>query len=819
MRRRRGLWVTIGVIAAVLLAGRAAAGAYADYLWYDAVGARDAWSARVLSAMALHGIAFVAGTAIAFVNLWGVRHSVVSLVMPRQLGNIEIGEEVPGRSLMAVVIVISVILGVAFAIPASDWQGFTLARHGVAFDQADPYFNTDIGFFVYWLPFEESVFEWTVGVVTVVAAFVIALYALTPSLKLGRGTLHVSAYVRRHISVLGGVALALLAWSFRLHAYRTLTHGSAPDGGFGAFDHQLGVPASLVLAYIAISASLVVAWAGWTGQLRIAFTIMTVVLLLTPTMQYVLPFAVRWASAPVDPAVRDRTYAADRAGFTRIAFGVDRIRVDPGVAAWPDVRSAATLTAWDPAPLARAIERTRRHGFVLGAPNLVASPNGPVLESVEQPAQSSDPASDDWTVVRTLAAVTDDRGAIQRVDAGGRFPLEDRSIGPALVFDGARGPLVVTNVARPPAAPLVESFFARLAEAWSEQDFRLLSTAIKGARMMTHRDVRDRVAAIVPFFAQGTRVVPVVHGDSVLWVVELYAASGEYPLARRFVVADGEVSYLRHAATALVNAYTGRVRFLVDNDPDPITRTWMRELDVTLTPSVSAPASLLALLPPDVDGAELQAAAFAAVGTRNEGARHRHLPSFDGGDTLAASHAATFVWVPGLHATGWLQPLLDDRDRVSGVLIATGGPSRELRWFPARDTSVHWATLLEQLQAAAGGDSRRAELRAAGRVRVLPTADGRIVALQPFYVWPPDGPPVVTRVAAWWGDSARAAPTIAAALGAPAPAGPVAATPDAQQARTRALYDEMRSALQRGDWRAFGAAFDALGALLERRRQ
>jgi hypothetical protein len=38
------------------------------------------------------------------------------------------------------------------------------------------------------------------------------------------------------------------------------------------------------------------------------------------------------------------------------------------------------------------------------------------------------------------------------------------------------------------------------------------------------------------------------------------------------------------------------------------------------------------------------------------------------------------------------------------------------------------------------------------------------------------------------------------------------------QERVRQLYEEMRRASQRGDWAAFGRAFDSLGAIVRERR-
>ena len=65
------------------------------------------------------------------------------------------------------------------------------------------------------------------------------------------------------------------------------------------------------------------------------------------------------------------------------------------------------------------------------------------------------------------------------------------------------------------------------------------------------------------------------------------------------------------------------------------------------------------------------------------------------------------------------------------------------------------------------------------------------------------------------GDTMRAGPTLSTALGLAARApGTTAATPTDLRSRASALYTEMREAMRRGDWSAFGRALDALGAAL-----
>ena len=130
MTTRRWLMVALAAAAVLLIAGRELAGVYADYLWYDSLSAKELWATRLAAELTLRVGSMVIAGLFAFANLYAVRKSVVSLVLPRRLGNLEIGEEVPGRYLIGTAIGLSVILGVLLAMPEQDWTTYLLARWG-----------------------------------------------------------------------------------------------------------------------------------------------------------------------------------------------------------------------------------------------------------------------------------------------------------------------------------------------------------------------------------------------------------------------------------------------------------------------------------------------------------------------------------------------------------------------------------------------------------------------------------------------------------------------------------------------------------------
>jgi uncharacterized membrane protein (UPF0182 family) len=183
MLARRWLIGTAVAVALLLLVGKAVAGVYVDYRWFDALGAGSVWWARFENLLILRGLSGFVATVFFFCNLYAVRHSVVSLVLPRRVANIEIGEEVPSRYLLIAVIAMSALFGGLLAFPQDDWTSLALVRSGQPFRESDPYFEYDLGFWTYWLPFETSLHVWALIALLAATTVVVFLYALTPSLR------------------------------------------------------------------------------------------------------------------------------------------------------------------------------------------------------------------------------------------------------------------------------------------------------------------------------------------------------------------------------------------------------------------------------------------------------------------------------------------------------------------------------------------------------------------------------------------------------------------------------------------------------------
>ena len=90
MRGRRGFLGLLAGGALALLAGRWIAGQYADWALHDALGFGDLWRVKTTTLALLRSGTFAAVAAFAIANLLALRASIVSLVLPSQIGGLEI---------------------------------------------------------------------------------------------------------------------------------------------------------------------------------------------------------------------------------------------------------------------------------------------------------------------------------------------------------------------------------------------------------------------------------------------------------------------------------------------------------------------------------------------------------------------------------------------------------------------------------------------------------------------------------------------------------------------------------------------------------
>ena len=843
MRRSSWIALVIAGVAVLLLGGRAFTALFVNKAWFAALNAEPVFWEQVQDTVIWRGGLFIAGAMFAFLNLHAVRRTILAVAVPSKVANIEFTAMLPARRLLIFTILASAFVGLVLTIPFDDWTVLTMARRGIPFREIEFYFQRDLGHYVYWLPFEQALYVWSLLSVVIIVGIVIVLYALMRSLRLDGRRFVVSTYARRHLTVLGSLMMVLLAWSYRLDGFDLLRFGSGQEGLFLRMDHILAVKVDFYLCIVTLFASMLLLRAGWAGQFRMATFTLTMVLIGAIGVRHGVPLVLKNTNILGEPTRREIDYIATRALVSRRAYDVEGITVinsDSSVKKNSGLQLRdlpRVLSVWDAPSLARTLNAGSSPRANIGS--IAWSPHDNSLEGLLlQRPLDGDGA---WTMVTVQGTSADDRGAPVSEGIALGDALDSASIsaadnigagiiGAPLITPDATGHLLVVDTGSRIVGARLSSEGSRIAHAWATRDPRLLTHDDNGLvpTLVMWRDVRERVRKLAPIFAQGRDIVPVVFEGALYWTVELYSASDTYPLSERFIFAGDERSYFRHAATALVHSRTGRVRLITVEKPDPVARTWMALApELFVTPDKLSPV-LLAQLPPPTDGSIAQTRAFARFGSRLDGQLARHLP-----DSIVGVEQPGILVDGKSQAAGWSTPLLNGPEQIAGISVAVGGAQRGTRWMPVNKLDARWGVMTEQLRNALDSSrqqlaevGRREPQTALGRVRIA-LVNGAPVAMQPLYVTRVNQAQTLARVAiVYEGKVAVGASTQDAVrqldpsgVGLPnngAGASSVPFSAAARQSTVNRLYDAMRAAMRRGDWTRFGTAFDSLGVMLGR---
>jgi uncharacterized protein len=142
----------------------------------------------------------------------------------------------------------------------------------------------------------------------------------------------------------------------------------------------------------------------------------------------------------------------------------------------------------------------------------------------------------------------------------------------------------------------VGSFGMRLAAALAYTDRNVLLTGVltPQSRMMINRDVRQRVAKLADFIEWDSDPYLVVTDEGKLvWMLDGYTASAQHPYSRRVRLGNmGAFNYIRNSVKAAVDAYDGSVSLYVFDNNDPIIRAWQAIFPTLFKPSTEMPATL-----------------------------------------------------------------------------------------------------------------------------------------------------------------------------------------------------------------------------------
>jgi uncharacterized membrane protein (UPF0182 family) len=652
--------IAIGAVVVIGVILLSVAGLYTDVLWFDHLGFLSVLTTQIFSQIALFTASALAFTLITGLGLWlAFRFRPVYLKFADEKSPFEQYRQLIDQLRKVVMIGVPLVLGIVAGLAVAPNWGVVLSYlNRTPFGETDPEFGLDISFYIFELPFYTGL----VGFLS--AAFLIALllaagvHIIYGSIKFnGRNTL-VSKAARVQIGLSAFLYLLTQGASLWLDQYSTLTSSSGLFTGASYSDVNASIPGLQILALISIVVALLFLIAAFVGKWRLPVVATGLMVVSSLILGGLFPWAVQTFQVIPNERVLESTFIQRNLDGTSKAFGIDiveRVEYNAVVDAEPgalreDAETTASIRILDPALVSSSFRQLEQFRQYYNFPNQLDvgryEIDGKVQDTViavRELNQAGLGDSQSWynnVVVYThgfgiVAAYGNQRtpdgkpvfmqsgipsvGELgdyePRVYFGENSPIYSIVGAPSgaepleLDFPAGEGENDQTyNTFSGSGGPMISGIIPRLAYALKFQSEQiLLSDAINAeSQILYNRNPRERVAAVAPFLELDSDPYPAIIDGQVLWIVDGYTTSNNYPYSKSenlaqaiadanspSVLLRGQANYIRNSVKATVNAYDGKVTLYEWDEQDPILQTWKKIFPDILQPMSEMSGELL----------------------------------------------------------------------------------------------------------------------------------------------------------------------------------------------------------------------------------
>ena len=657
--------ISPATIALVILVGIGAilfsvADLYTNVLWFDQLGFLRVLTSQIFAQSALFTAGAVSFALITGISLWlAYRFRPVYIRFPDESSPFEQYRRLLEQLRRVVMIGVPLGLGVLAGLAVAPNWGIVLSYlNRTPFGETDPQFGLDISFYIFELPFLVGLVGFLSGAFLISLLLTAGVHIIYGSIKFNGRETFVSKAARIQIGLLAFLYLLVQGASLWLDQYLTMTSSSGLFTGATYSDVYAAIPGLQILALISIVVALLFLVAAFVGKWRLPVIATGLMVVSSLILGGLFPWAVQTFQVVPNERTLESPYIDRNLSATRAAYGIDdvlKVEYNATTDATPgalreDAETTASIRIIDPALVSSSFRQLEQFRQYYNFPNILDvgryNVDGVMQDTVlavRELNQAGLGDSQSWynnTIVYThgygvVAAFGNQRTVDgQPVFMQSGIPTTGKlgTYEPRVYF-GENSP-AYSIVGAPEAAepleldfpagegendqtyntfsgnggPMISGIIPRLAYALKFQSEQiLLSDAITSeSQILYDRDPRLRVAAVAPFLELDSDVYPAVVDGELLWIVDGYTTSNNYPYSRSEelaqIVSDsnspgvflrGQVNYIRNSVKATVNAYDGKVTLYEWDEKDPILKTWMKVFPDTVQPISSMSGELL----------------------------------------------------------------------------------------------------------------------------------------------------------------------------------------------------------------------------------
>jgi len=671
--RSRALLITVGILVGLFLLMTGLASFWTERLWFESVGYASVFNKLVVTRIGLFaafGVVMAAVVALNIVIAYRFR-PIFRPASPEQVSLDRYRDAVTPIRRWLTLGVALIVGAFAGASGAGKWREFMLWRHGVPFEREDPYFHKDIGFYVFDLPWLHYLvdFAMAVAVVSMIAAALV--HYLFGGIRLQSQHDRLSGPAAAQLSALLGVFVLCKAGDYWLDRFDLLNDSGSLITGFTYTDDHAVLPAKNILMFIALICAALFLANVFRRTWLLPTVSLGLLALSAILLGLIWPGIVQQFQVKPSQADKEAPYIKKNIEATRAAYDIETAKVTSYTGKSDltreeqraELSNAPGIRLVDPQLIRAAFEQQqqlRRYYSVADVLDvdryMVDGRERDVVlgvREIDQAGMTED--SKNWSNLHTV--YTHGYGVIaaygnQRTANYTEQQLPDQPEWAGLGSDAARDltpdgyrPQVYFGEKSPEysivgkasanardveldqpsegdedktstydgkAGVDVGRTLNQLLYAWKfgEPNIVLSGRVNENSKILYDRDPRKMVEKVAPWLTVDADPFPAIVDGKVVWLLDGYTTTDQYPLAQRASYKDmtsdalatesefrtlptDEINYMRNAVKAVVDAYDGTVTLYAWDEGDPMLQAWRAAFPDTVKDKDDIPPDLL----------------------------------------------------------------------------------------------------------------------------------------------------------------------------------------------------------------------------------
>src|SRR3989441_482331 len=517
-----------------------------------------------------------------------------------------------------------------------EWDMLLRWVNQVPFGTTDPVFGRDIGFYFFTLPVLEFVRGWLLVALIVIAIGVVTLYFTRGVIGVATGTLAsadirvagrtalaLARPARAHLSILGGLFLALIASGYLLDQFELLFRQETVLVGAGYTSINARLPALTILTVLVGIAALACFANAFRGTLWILGGAIVLWFAASLVVGGVYPALIQNFIVTPDQQNKERPYIERNLAATRAAYSLDTVDESAfSVADTPtpaEARAAlsdtTTVRLWDYRPLQQVFDQKQalRTQYTFVDVDLdryqIGSKETPVMLSARELSSNRLPQQT-WVnrhlvFTHGLGAVVSPVGGVASDGAPLYLVKDIPPVGepkidqPRIYYGELTNEYVIVDTSQDEfdyttdqgnvqtrfngqGGVGVGALWDRLLFAirLGDRDLLVSPQITSRSKVLFHRQIVPRERLIAPFLEYDPDPYLVIANGKLYWMNDAFTIGDQYPYSERFsalgvgtgALAGGRLNYIRNSVKVVTDAYDGTISCYIIDDKAPVVR-------------------------------------------------------------------------------------------------------------------------------------------------------------------------------------------------------------------------------------------------------